>query len=450
MWRLVSIALTAILGVTGAFAADEPKFSEAQLEEMVAPIALYPDELLTQICIAATYPLEVVEAQRWVGKNPNLKGDALDKALAQEDWDDSVKWLTHFPDVLKRMSDNLEWTQDLGNAFLEQQAQVMDAAQRMRAKAADAGTLKTTSQQTVIKEKEVIRIEPADPQVVYVPQYAPATVYGPSYVPPPAPYYPSFWGTPGGALTAGVIGFGVGIGTAALFSSAFDWNNHDVYVNGNGWGGGGGNVNVNKNVNVNNQNIKANGKKWEHNAEHRRGVGYRDQQTAQKFGAGDRAKAQDRASRDQARGRERSGAGAGGDRLAGAQRPGGGADRPGGGANRPGAGQRPGGGADRPGGGANGPGAGNRPGGGGGGQAARPATRPASGGSRDAFSDRGGGNAARQASQRGAASRGSVSRAGGGGGHGGGGGRGGGGGGGRGGGGGGRGGGGGGGGGRRR
>jgi len=155
---------------------ESTSFTQAQLEQMVAPIALYPDGLIAQVLIASTYPLEVVEAARWRGKNKDLQGDALDKALESEDWDPALKTLTKFPELLQRMSDNLDWTKDLGDAFLAQQADVMDTIQRMRAKAVDTGSLKTSEQQTVTKEvvnnKETIVIQPSDPEVVYVPQYS--------------------------------------------------------------------------------------------------------------------------------------------------------------------------------------------------------------------------------------------------------------------------------------
>src|SRR5262245_36005636 len=276
MRRVIVLVGLGLVLSAGHGAAADAQFTSAQLEEMVAPIALYPDEVLSTVCIAATYPLEVVEADRWRKKNPSLEGDALEKALQQQDWDPSVKSLTRFPDVLDRMSQNLEWTKDLGDAFLGQRAQLMDAAQRMRTKAYDAGTLKSTPQQTVVREGQTITVQPTNPQVVYVPTYQPATVYGSSYVAPTTPYYPSFWATPGGAVTAGVIGFGAGIATGALIGSAFDWHDHDVYVNNYHGGGGGGyhghsnaNVNVNKNVNVDRTNIKANREKWQFQPEHR-------------------------------------------------------------------------------------------------------------------------------------------------------------------------------------
>src|SRR5262249_43209509 len=178
-----------------AAAATEPqaaKFTSDQLDNLVAPVALYPDSLLMQILIASTYPLEVVEAARWRSQNASLKDDALDKALEQKDWDPSVEGLTHFPDLLKRMSDNLDWTKDVGDAFLDQKDDTLDAVQRMRRAAQEAGSLKSTPQQTVTKEvvnnKETIVVQPADPQVVYAPTYPP-TVYG-SYA-PPAPVDPA-------------------------------------------------------------------------------------------------------------------------------------------------------------------------------------------------------------------------------------------------------------------
>ena len=185
-------------------AAADTKFSAAQLEQMVAPIALYPDSITVQVLMAATYPLEIVEAARWQAKNASLKDADLEKALESQDWDPSVESLTFFPDLLKRMSDNLDWTKDLGDAFLDQQNEVMDTVQRMRAKAYEAGTLKTSKEQVVTREvvnnKEIITVEPADPEVVYVPQYSPETAYGPTYAAAPASpyYYPSMMTYPPG------------------------------------------------------------------------------------------------------------------------------------------------------------------------------------------------------------------------------------------------------------
>ena len=411
-------------------AAEVPaaKFSTDQLDQMVAPVALYPDPLLMQVLIAATYPLEIVEADRWLRQQSGLKGDALDKALEQKDWDPSVEGLTHFPDLLKRMSENLDWTKDMGDAFLGQKDDVLDAVQRMRRRAQEAGTLKSTKEQTVTQttenNKETIIIQQADPQVVYVPQYAPSQAYG-SYA-PPAPYYPAVYGyTPGQMATASLLSFGVGVGVGALISNGCDWGHGDVYVNNNYGGGGGGggknqNVNINKNVDRsrNVERSRSGGgerRTWQHNPEHRRNVGYRDQGTARRY-EGARGQATARQRENSARGYDRGDAGGRGGQ--GGQRN----DRPGGG----GGGER--GPGDRGGGGRGagdiGGGGGRGAGGGGGGRG------PGGGGDRMARGDAGGrqgafggydnGRNTQRASQRGASSRGGQSWAGGGGGGGGG------------------------------
>ena len=163
--------------------ATPKRFSQEELDQVLAPIALYPDSLLAQVFIASTYPLELVMADRWVKQNKDLKGEALNNALSKQPWDASVKALVPFPDVLTMMSQKLDWTQKVGDAFLEQQADVMDTVQKLRKRAADAGNLKSTEQQKVIVEQEVIRVEPVNPQVVYVPVYDPWWVYGPWWWP---------------------------------------------------------------------------------------------------------------------------------------------------------------------------------------------------------------------------------------------------------------------------
>src|SRR5205809_1061042 len=253
-------------------AAQSEKFSSGQIEQLVSPIALYPDGIAVQILIAATYPLEVVEAARWRTKDASLNGDALDRALESQDWDPSVESLTHFPDVLQRMSDNLDWTKDLGDAFLGQKDEVLDTVQRMRAKAYESGALKTTKEQVVtrevVKEKEIIRVEPADPQVVYVPQYSPEAVYGA----PPTPYYPAMYAYPPGYVaTASLLSFGAGMAVGAAAWGDCDWNNGNVYNNYGGGGGGNnqnGNINKNKEKNVDRSRERTRGEggrqKWEH------------------------------------------------------------------------------------------------------------------------------------------------------------------------------------------
>jgi hypothetical protein len=190
------VALLAALAVaTGGVAraqGEPPPFKPEEIEALVAPIALYPDSLLSQVLMASTYPLEIVQAARWVKANPNTKGDAAVKAVESQTWDVSVKSLVAFPQVLDPMNEKLDWTQKLGDAFLADQKAVLDAVQRLRQKAEKSGNLKTTEQQKVIIEEAapqqtVVKIEPANPQVIYVPAYNPTVVYGawgyPAYPP---------------------------------------------------------------------------------------------------------------------------------------------------------------------------------------------------------------------------------------------------------------------------
>jgi hypothetical protein len=174
--------------------APTPKtFSQQEIEQLLAPIALYPDALFAQVLMASTYPLEVVKAERWVKANPGLKGKALEDALQKQPWDPSVKSLAVFPQVLTMMSEKLDWTQKLGDAFLAQQKDVLAAAQVLRNKAVAQGTLKDSKEQKVITEQTetttVIKIEPTNPEVVYVPTYNPSVVYGAWPYPAYPPYY---------------------------------------------------------------------------------------------------------------------------------------------------------------------------------------------------------------------------------------------------------------------
>jgi hypothetical protein len=168
-------------------AAQTVRIPPDQLDSLVAPIALYPDPLLAQVLAASTYPLEIIQAQQWLATNPGLKDQALADAVAKEPWDPSVQALVALPEVVKRLAGDIRWTTDLGNAFLAQQNDVMDAVQRMRAKAQEKGTLKSTEQMKVetkvAESKKVIVIEQADPQIVYVPSYDPVVVYGPPVYP---------------------------------------------------------------------------------------------------------------------------------------------------------------------------------------------------------------------------------------------------------------------------
>src|SRR6201993_1047748 len=189
-----------------------PKISPEQLDSLVAPIALYSDPLLAQTLAASTYPLEIIQLQQWLEKNKNLKDKALADAVAKESWDPSVQALAALPDVVKRLADDIQWTTDLGNAFLAQQSDVMDAVQRMRKKAQDKGNLKSNEQQKVetkvIESKSVIVVEQANPQVIYVPSYDPVVVYGPAYYPYPPIYYPPYYA--GGLAIASGVGVMMG------------------------------------------------------------------------------------------------------------------------------------------------------------------------------------------------------------------------------------------------
>ena len=170
------------------------KIPSDQLDSLVAPIALYPDPLLAQTLAASTYPLEIIQLQQWLKKNPTLKDKALADAVAKQTWDPSIQALAGLPDVVKRLADDIQWATDLGNAFLAQQADVMAAVQRMRKKAQEKGNLKSTEQQKVetkvIENKSVIVVEQSNPQVIYVPSYDPVVVYGAPVYPYPPIYYP--------------------------------------------------------------------------------------------------------------------------------------------------------------------------------------------------------------------------------------------------------------------
>ena len=213
-----------------------PLFRPEEIDQLMAPIALYPDSLLAQVLAASTYPLEIVQAARFVEQNKELKGEKLMAAAKDKDWDPSVKAMLEFPDVLKMMNEKLEWTEKLGDAFLSQQKDVMESAQRLRKKAQESGNLKTTKEQKVIVEQETktIIIEPANPQVVYVPTYSPTVVYGawpyPAY--PPYPVYPS------GYVAAAAFSFAAGVAVGAAWSGYGGW--------GCGWGNNEVDVNVNK------------------------------------------------------------------------------------------------------------------------------------------------------------------------------------------------------------
>jgi hypothetical protein len=310
---------------------DAPKsFKPEELDQLVAPIALHPDALLAQLLMASTYPLEIVQAARFVKDNPTLKSDQLNEALKQHTWDDSVKSLVFFPQVLTMMNEKLDWLQKLGDAFLAQQQDLMAAVQRLRARAQASGQLKDTPEQKVIVEgaatappppsgapppsppptvqtlpapttvevtqaaPTVIRIEPTNPQVVYVPSYNPTVVYG-AWPPAYPPYYPY----PAGYFAAGAFTFAAGAAVGAALWGDCNWGGGDIDINNN--------VSNNFTNNVNNktearnrveQRSQASGGqnkgKWQHSPEHRKGVQYRDSATQQRFNKSGPANAQSR------------------------------------------------------------------------------------------------------------------------------------------------------------
>jgi len=250
------------------------KFRKEELDQMLAPIALYPDSLIAQILMASTYPLEVVQADRWVQQNKTLTGNSLDDALKEKSWDPSIKSLCHFPDVLFTMSDKLDQTSKLGDAFLSQNDDVMATIQQLRRKAETQGNLKTTKEQKVTHQEDAIRIEPAVRQVVYVPVYDPFYVYGPWWYPAYPPYY--WYHPPGVIITGGFISFGpqffIGID---LFSwSWFDWHRHHIYID----------VHKARRFHRFRQRHDSGRYFWRHNPVHRRGVAYRDRRTSERFG----------------------------------------------------------------------------------------------------------------------------------------------------------------------
>ena len=285
LMSIISRALFATLLCLSQVAvqAEDATFSEAELDQMLAPIALYPDALLSQILMATTYPADVAEAVTWSRDNPDQEGDAAVDAVQEKSWDPSVMSLVAFPQVLSMMGEQVDWVQNVGDAFLADPETVMDAVQKLRLKAQEEGNLETTEQQKVIVEQPsssetVIIIEPADPQVVYVPTYNPTVVYGTWWWPHYTPWY---YYPPGYAFGSAVmrgIGFGVGIAITNSLWGGCHWGGH---------GHSSVNINVNKynNINVNRNKLDINNKNtsWKHNSDNRRGVPYRDEKSRKQF-----------------------------------------------------------------------------------------------------------------------------------------------------------------------
>jgi hypothetical protein len=249
-------------------------FSQAELDQMLAPVALYPDSLLTQVLIAATYPLEIVAAARWSRQNPHLDGEEAVAAVADRDWDPSVKAMVAFPELLARLDDNLEWTRNLGDAMLFQEAEVMDSIQFLRARADAAGSLETNEFTRIIREERTIIIEPAVTRIVHVPFFDPWIVYGPWWRPMHPPF---FWGPPT-VFVHSHPGFFWGSGvrvSSGFFFSSFWWPSSSVII-------------------VNNPRFHpprhrpawphyVPGQRWKHSPVHRRGVHYRHPEVRQRY-----------------------------------------------------------------------------------------------------------------------------------------------------------------------
>jgi len=268
--------------------AQAPTMPPEQLETLVAPIALYPDPLISQILVASTYPLELVQAGQWLQQHPELQGQALKDAAAQQSWDPSVQALVLFPDVIKRLNSDVSWTTNLGNAFLANQGSVMDAVQSMRAKAQQAGKLTTTPQEKVTTTKEsgqpVIEIQPADPDIIYVPEYNPVWIWGsprgyyypPWYYPPPPPFGVWFLWGPAFRMSFYYPGW-IGFGGWGGWGWRPGWHNHAVFMNRGFF--------VNNHYNNAHFNTMHNNAVWTHDPAHRMGVAYPNHALAQHFNA---------------------------------------------------------------------------------------------------------------------------------------------------------------------
>jgi len=274
---LIFLALLILPGGVSAQDPEEqeqpPKFKQEELVQMLAPIALYPDSLIAQVLMASTYPLEIVEAERWMRQNTGLTGEALDAALLEKNWDSSVKSLCHFPDLLFSLSEKLDQTRKLGDAFLSQEDQVMATIQDLRLRARQQGSLKTTDKQEVIVEREVITIAPVNPEVIYVPVYDPFSVYGPWWYTAYPPYY--WYYPPGFVARTGYVSYAPPVFFGFGFSWAwFDWHVHHIHVD----------YHKTRRFHRHHDRRDFDRPYWRHNPAHRRGVAYRDIRTSERFG----------------------------------------------------------------------------------------------------------------------------------------------------------------------
>jgi hypothetical protein len=279
-WQSVALVVLLAAGLPGLAHAQDATFKNEELDQMLAPIALYPDSLLAQVLMASTYPADVQAAVAWSKAHPDTKGDAAISQVESQEWEPSVKSLAAFPQVLAMMGAKPDDVQRLGDAFLADPARVMDRVQYLRKKAQEAGNLKSNEQQKVSaateENKQVIIIEPAQPNTVYVPVYQPTVVYGSWWYPSYPPYYwapPPYYYPPGGAFVSGVFWGAAIVGISNGLWGGVNWGRGDVNINVNKYN----NVNVNNKISNNNNNFK-------HNADRRGDVPYRDSKSREQFG----------------------------------------------------------------------------------------------------------------------------------------------------------------------
>ena len=279
-YLLSTLLLAPLLLVGAASAQDGEALPQEQLDQLLAPVALYPDALLSQVLMASTYPVDVAAAAKWSAANRDVSGDAAVTAVADMPWDPSVQSLVAFPQALAMMGDKPDWVQQLGDAFLADPGAVMDTVQGLRKRAREQGNLESSEQQTVVvqqaePQQTIIVVEPADPQVIYVPAYNPTIIYGtwwwPRYPPPfywpPPPYY-------GYAVAAG-IAFGVGIVATRALWGGCNWRGRNVNINVNRYNS----INANRQINASGNNVS-----WNHDAKNRKGVPYAAARSREKFG----------------------------------------------------------------------------------------------------------------------------------------------------------------------
>jgi hypothetical protein len=307
---VLALCTLSAFGAPCALAQTATKLTQPQLEQLVAPIALYPDALLAQVLTSSTYPFEIFEAQRWAKQNSGLAGTALESALTQHDWDPSVKALCGFPSVLAQMNDNLDWTKDLGDAFLAEKASVLATVQSMRQKALQSGNLKTTEQQTVTQDDSMIVVTPASPDLIYVPTYSPLYVYGAEWR-YPTYYYPALYRAP--IAGYGALAFTTGVAWGAALYGSCDWHRGEVHVDVDRYNTFNRSTVYDANrvdrdrvntyrtsanrrsaYDTNFQNAAGHQVAWQHDAFHRQSVNYGNSEVARQYGGAARVNDYDR------------------------------------------------------------------------------------------------------------------------------------------------------------